>query len=305
MRGYLRAVKNNFKHWAIEESGYVKDPFMRLTDIFECTPDYFFKSFSENSPINCNNDRVFYNMWKNLLAKVEIPELPFCNIYASQQLSKYIPNNSLLHLGIMSSTRHMHFFDLDKSIEVYSNLGALGIDGSMSTFVGQAAVSSQLCFLMLGDLSFFYDMNAARIKSLGNNIRILLVNNGGASEFHFYIGSESIPSIDDYISVKHNSEAKGWLESCGFKYLTASTMQEFDENITKFVASDSTQPIVFEVFTDMKNDAEITQELFNLNNKKDDISIKRGIMKNVATAVLGAKGAKKAIDIAKIIKDKR
>jgi 2-succinyl-5-enolpyruvyl-6-hydroxy-3-cyclohexene-1-carboxylate synthase len=100
-------------------------------------------------------------------------------------------------------------------------------------------------------------------------------------------------------------EAKGWLESCGFKYLTASTMQEFDENITKFVASDSTQPIVFEVFTDMKNDAEITQELFNLNNKKDDISIKRGIMKNVATAVLGAKGAKKAIDIAKIIKDKR
>ncbi len=303
MRGCLQYTKDSFTHWVIEESGYVKDPFTKLTDIFECTPAYFFKYFAENAPEGISNDSRYYNTWKSLLDDIKIQDLPFSNIYVSKSLAEHIPNNSLLHLGILNSTRHMQFFDLDKSIEVYSNLGALGIDGSLSSFLGQASVNKGLSFLLIGDLSFFYDMNAANIKHIGNNVRILLVNNGGASEFHFYIGRKNILSIDDYVSVKHNATAKGWVQSCGFKYFKASTKKEFDSAITRFVAEESECPILLEAFTDMEKDADITRQLYNLNKREEGLSGKK-VIKKMISSIWGDAAVNKAAQIAKIIKHK-
>jgi 2-succinyl-5-enolpyruvyl-6-hydroxy-3-cyclohexene-1-carboxylate synthase len=305
MRSYLGGVKGGCKHWVIEESGYVKDPFKKLTDIFECTPAHFFEYFAENAPAESRNDQSFYNNWKELLDSVEIQDLPFCNLYASKGLAKHIPADSLLHLSILNSTRHMQFFDLDKSIRVYSNIGALGIDGTMSSFMGQAAVSDRLAFLMIGDLSFFYDMNSAGIKHVGRNVRILLVNNSGAAEFHFYIGEKNIPTLDEYISVRHKSTAKGWVESCGFKYLAASTREEFDAAVVGFVSEESDRPVLLEVFTDMKVDAAVTRELYSLNKLEDGIGSKKQMVKKLAATVLGDKGLEKAVKIAKIVRDKR
>jgi len=304
IRTYLQHVKEKFSHWVIEESGYVKDPFKHLTDIFECTPSYFFKYFTENSPKEMNNDKVYYNKWKELLGNIKIEELPFSNAFASKGLAENIPDKSILHLGILNSTRHMQFFNLDKSIEVYSNIGALGIDGSLSSFLGQASVCDGLAFIILGDLSFFYDMNAARIKHVGSNVRILLVNNAGAGEFHFYVGRKNIPSIDDFISVKHSSTAKGWVESCGFKYLAASTIDEFNSAITSFVITESERPILFEVFTDMEKDAEITRQLYNLNNPESKGISKKQIVKKMTSIVGGEEALNKAVKIAHILKEK-
>jgi len=304
MRNYLHHAKDSLAHWVIEESGYVKDPFRKLTDIFECTPAYFFNYFAENAPEYIINDKIYYNKWKVLLDDIKIQDLPFSNIYVSKGLAEHIPENSILHLGILNSTRHMQFFELDKSIEVYSNIGALGIDGSLSSFMGQASVCKGLSFLMIGDLSFFYDMNAARIKHIGNNVRILLVNNGGASEFHFYVGRKNIPSINDYISVKHNSTARGWVESCGFKYLAASTKEDFDSVITSLVAKESEHPILLEVFTDMEKDAEITRQLYNLNKREDKGISKKKVVKKMTSIILGDDALNKAVQIAQILKDK-
>ncbi len=304
MRSYLGGVGDGCKHWVIEESGYVKDPFQKLTDIFECTPAHFFKCFAENAPPENRNDQSFYNEWKSLLDSVQIQDLPFSNIYAARGLAGRIPANSLLHLSIINSTRHMQFFDLDKSIRVYSNIGALGIDGSMSSFMGQAAVSDHLAFLMIGDLSFFYDMNSAGIKHVGSNVRILLVNNSGAAEFHFYIGEKTIPTLDEYISARHKSTARGWVESCGFKYLTASTKEEFDSAIAEFASRESDRPVLLEVFTDMKEDAEITRQLYSLNSHEDGAIAAKQMAKKLAAAVLGDKGAAKAVQIVKIVRGK-
>lgn len=239
------------------------------------------------------------------MREFKVLEMPFSNMYAAWGLSKHIPDNSLLHLSILNSTRHMHFFDLDKSIRVYSNIGALGIDGSMSSFMGQAAVSDHLAFLMIGDLSFFYDMNSIGLKHVGRNVRVLLVNNSGASEFHFYIGEENIPTLDEYISARHKSTAKGWVESCGFKYLAASTQEEFDAAIVEFTSEESDCPVLLEVFTDMKKDAEITHELYSLNEHKDSVNSKKQKVKKMASAVIGEKRVEKATKIVKIVRDIR
>jgi len=101
-------------------------------------------------------------------------------------------------------------------------------------------------------------MNGLGIRHLKNNIRILLVNNNGGTEFKLYshpayqFGKES----DEFIAaVGHNGSVKGWAEECGFKYLVARNKKEFLQQKYEFV-SDSKQSIVFEVFTTPKDESD-------------------------------------------------
>ena len=56
--------------------------------------------------------------------------------------------------------------------------------------------------------------------------------------------------------------AKGWVESRGFKYLTAQNKEEFDTLLPEFVTADSEMPIVFEVFSKKESDAKELMEYY-------------------------------------------
>lgn len=264
-------IKENlsaYVHWQIDEGGRVRDFSDRLTDLFECPPMKFFEYFVENAPANISNDTSYYNLWKQKLDCIEYPDFEFSNFYVAKKTSEIIPKNSILHLAILNSTRTMQYFDLDSTIKTYSNIGALGIDGCMSTFLGQAAAApDKLAFLITGDLSFFYDMNAAGMRAVGNNVRIILVNNTGGSEFHFFMGKDRIPTINDYICAEHHKKAQGWIESLGYEYHSASTKDELNSILPSF-AQKSDKPVFLEVFTDMESDAKLTNSFFHDNRIK-------------------------------------
>lgn len=65
-----------------------------------------------------------------------------------------------LHLANSSSVYLAQLFDLPAGVQLFCNRGTNGIEGSLSTAVGYAAVSEEPTFLLTGDLSFFYDMNS-------------------------------------------------------------------------------------------------------------------------------------------------
>lgn len=80
----------------------------------------------------------------------------------------------------------MEFIRFRSSVKCYSNVGAFGIDGGMSTLIGQSVVTENMSFMIIGDLAFFYDMNSLGIKHIKNNLRILLINNNGGVEFKLH-----------------------------------------------------------------------------------------------------------------------
>ena len=104
-------------------------------------------------------------------------------VYTTQQIMKDIPENSLLHLANSNSVRLCSLFPVKKGVEVYCNRGTNGIDGSMSSFVGNCMYHDGLCFLFIGDLSFFYDMNALWNRFVNPKMRILVNNNAGGAIF--------------------------------------------------------------------------------------------------------------------------
>lgn len=179
MKPVFRENYKTIENWLVSESGEIRDTYKCLTEVFECSVSYFLKNIADGLNEELSSDFEYYNAWQKEINNIEKRNYEFSNFYVAERLSKVIPQNSILHTAILNSTRVMQFFDLAKGVKSYSNVGTLGIDGCLSTFAGAAASTQELAYLLIGDLSFFYDMNAAGLRSIGKNVRIILLNNGG------------------------------------------------------------------------------------------------------------------------------
>lgn len=293
-------LKNNhgkFEHWLINENGKVIDAFKSLTTIFECTPEFFFSQACKYN--NNKNDMKYYEQFKKYSDSVKFPKIPYSHIYAIKNVVEKIQENSILHLSINDSIRIANYFKTSKGVKTYANIGTHGIDGCMSSFLGQANGNpNKKAYLIIGDLAFFYDMNSLKINSIPKNVRILLVNNHGGSEFYFNRIWQNEKS-DLHTSARHNVKAMGWVQSNNFRYLCANNKESFDKNLSIFLSSEGDKPIVFEVFTEMSSDADILHEILKYNRKK---SLKDSIVrttKEIVKKKLGQEKAKKIIDIIK------
>lgn len=260
----LRVNAGDFEHWLVDAEGTVCDGFKSLRNIFVCRPREFFERMTGLAGDDAANDGVYASLWRKTAARVSIPALPWSNALAVTSLVPKLPKNSLLHTGILHSTRLMECQRVPEGVQVHSNIGTHGIDGTLSTFLGEAAARPDVpAFLILGDLSFFYDMGAVRIRHIGPNVRIMMLNNGGGAEFHFTMGEERIPNIADSISAGHNTVARPWVESQGFDYLSARDEASFSAALADFLAEERTRPAFFEVFTEKQSDGLAVRKLFD------------------------------------------
>ena len=250
------ALLKNAQIWRISTDGELKARNNRpVTKIFNCSEEYFFKTLKNTN----NNIGKYYNEIIASIEDIKTPELPLCNAFICENLAKYLPENSSLHCSILNSLRNINMFKLKDSINVYCNVGGFGIDGAVSTLVGQAlANSDKKVFGLIGDLAFFYDMNILGNRHIKSNLRILLVNNVGGTEFRLNpvleVALES--KTDNLIAAAgHNKGgAKGWAESCGFHYMTANTKETFSSQIDAFCNENFDKPVLFEVFTTTENE---------------------------------------------------
>lgn len=99
-----------------------------------------------------------------------------------------LPEGANLVAGNSLPIRHVdQFVGPDrKHIQVFGNRGASGIDGVTSTAMGVAAADPNApTMLLIGDVSFYHDMNGllAAKKHHLENITIVLLNNGGGGVF--------------------------------------------------------------------------------------------------------------------------
>lgn len=265
----------DIEHWRVNEDGKVIDTYDKLTDIFECSILEFFGRFTEVQ----DSDHSYYDAFKKLCSTTKRDiELPFSSAYVAQTLAPNIPENSVMQFSILNSLRVWNLFPMKQSVECFSNVGAFGIDGGMSTLIGQSVATDDLCYMIIGDLAFYYDMNAIGIRHIKNNLRIILVNNNGGVEFKLWDGDHS--EVDKYIAAAgHFKNAEGWANTCGFEYMTASCKEEFDAQYSKLIVQ-SEKPILFEIFVSDHDDFEGYNTMIQANKNMDAKDyLKKGIKK--------------------------
>jgi 2-succinyl-5-enolpyruvyl-6-hydroxy-3-cyclohexene-1-carboxylate synthase len=262
--------------WRVSEDGEIRDTFRKLRYVFEMDEKTFFERYTDSS--KAPSDQYLKHCQARLKeVQQEIPEIPFSNIWVAQQTAHRIPEGSVVHFGILNSLRSWNFFELPKSVTSMSNVGGFGIDGGLSSLLGASlADPNKLYFCIIGDLAFFYDMNALGNRHVGNNLRIMVINNGKGTEFRQYnhVAAHFGDQADEFISAsghygnKSPTLIKHYAQDLGFKYLSASSKDDYEAAYREFLAKDAGgRSVVFEVFTDSEEESRALEMIRNI--KKD------------------------------------
>ena len=269
--------------WRVSEDGEIRDTFGKLTKVFEVNERIFFSHYCTKD----KNDTSIYKEWEDELSKTQslIPELPFGNIWIAQKTIPLLPQGCNLHLGILNTLRSWNFFNLDKSITTNCNVGGFGIDGGVSALVGASlANKDKLYFGVFGDLAFFYDMNVVGNRHIGNNIRIMLINNGMGAEFRNYahpcypLGEEAeeFLAAAGHFGNKSPKLVKNYAEDLGYNYLSATNKEEFFKNVELFTtATIEEKPIIFEIFTERQDESDALETILKLRMPEPENILKR------------------------------
>lgn len=287
--------------WRVNPDGIIRDFEKKLTHVFAMEEVDFFRYYANQKKSIRRNS--YAKQWQEEVRNIleEIPELPFCNVWIAQMLSRNLPAHSVFHLSGSNTARAWNFFPIASTVECYSNDGAMGIDGQISALVGESLVNPErLHFGAVGDLTFFYDMNSLGNRHIKNNIRLLVVNNGKGAEFRIYSHTAAAfkEEADKYMAAaghygnKSKTLIKHYVEDLGFEYLTASTKDEFCEAMKRFTTPVLTErSMVFEVFTDSKDESDgiyaMNHIVSNLSGKTKDKA------KEFIKSIAGEKGLNK------------
>lgn len=241
--------------WRVNEDGLIRDLFGKLKVVFKMSEYQFFCHYSNgehgtNSFINeCLANR------KKLLEK--IPALPFSNVYIAKYTAPLIPKNSIVHFGILNSLRSWNYFELDETVVCHSNTGGFGIDGCLSSMIGSALCNpSKNVFGILGDLSFFYDINSL-ISNCPPNLHIMVINNGIGTEFKNYnhrcfsFGNyaNKYMAAEGHNGFKSESLIRDFCSCKNFSYLSLKDGDDIQSIIGQWINSKN-KLIILEVFTD-------------------------------------------------------
>ena len=252
-----RMSEKEIEVWRISSDGNIIDTYGNLTTVYEMNDEDFFESSIGES--SCSHQ--FYASWEKSDSDLNGLDLPFSNIYAAQQLHSLIPESSNLNFAILNSFRSWLYFDVHPSVKCFCNVGAFGIDGCMSTMLGQSFTTDQECFLITGDLAFYYDINSLAIRHIKSNVHILLVNNNGGAEFKLGKLQNEV-DVSSYISAdNHFKNAEHWAIANGFEYLQASTKEDFLNLLDRFVSKNE-KPVIFEIFTSSQDEKIALDKIF-------------------------------------------
>jgi len=180
------------KHYVIDNGSHWRDPNYVGTTMIYCNEAAFCNELALliEEPHSYNwlstwleMDDIAKNVIANHMKSTEELE----EGKAVYELVDLLPIDSTVFVGNSMPIRDMDtfFHKNNKDITVMANRGANGIDGVVSSALG-AAVHKRPLFLVIGDLSFFHDLNGLLMAKLQKlNITIILLNNDGGGIFSY------------------------------------------------------------------------------------------------------------------------
>ncbi|MDD7389302.1 MAG: thiamine pyrophosphate-binding protein [Lachnospiraceae bacterium] len=276
--GYVHGAYLNFygkETWRVNRDGVIRDPYRNLTYVFEMEEKDFFERYTGNDEGN-----TLIKICDEAVQKLEkqIPELPFSNMWIAKETAQNIPENSVLHLSILNTLRVWNYFETPSNVLCYSNSGGYGIDGCVSSFIGSAIANKNIeHFMIVGDLSFFYDIDTL-FNEIPANVHFMLINNGVGTEFknynhraaYFGEDADKFMAAKGHNGFKNPDIVRSICDNLGIRYFSAVNKEEFIVHKDNWL-SKSNAPVLMEVFTTDKDESDA---LRLMNSIERDTSMK-------------------------------
>ncbi len=250
-------------HANITPNGDTIDTFSSLTHNFETTPELFFSQFFYlTKPKTTDYQETWLKLKseKNEKHNTFLKQCEFSDLKAFEAILQHLPQNIDLHLSNSSMIRYAQLFNIESTIEHYCNRGTSGIDGSTSTAIGSAMMTSKQTVFITGDIGFFYDSNALWNSYTPQNFVIILINNGGGEIFKFIHGPDQTNALKNFFVTEHTLTAQHLALMYGYDYSKAHHLDDLHKQL-KSVFSNH-QPTLLEVDTRKVENAVILKNYF-------------------------------------------
>lgn len=269
MKQYLRTYPPR-ETWHLSPDPTVVDLFCSLTEQIIAPVGPFLETLAQSLAGLASSP--YAGHWRERIDRLPSPTPRYSSLAVVESLLSHLPEEPcVLHLANSSSVRYAELFRKPRRLLTLCNRGTSGIEGSLSTALGFARQrAEERHFIVIGDLSFFYDLNALGLPEVGSNVRVLLLNNQRGSIF------QSLPTLEmdrlsqRYITAEHQLQAQGWSESCGWEYLSVHEASELEETITYFVGP-AERPRLLEAFVSSEDEIDELQTYFKQIQPREEL----------------------------------
>jgi 2-succinyl-5-enolpyruvyl-6-hydroxy-3-cyclohexene-1-carboxylate synthase len=149
-------------------------------------------------------------------------------------LADLLPEGSSIFAGNSMPVRDLDSFFAagPADIRILANRGASGIDGVVSSALGAAALSDGRLVLVIGDLSFYHDMNGLlAAKRFAIDATIVLVNNDGGGIFSFLSQHDDPEQFEALFGTPHGLDFRPVADLYGLDYRRVETTGEYRDEI--------------------------------------------------------------------------
>jgi len=245
---YLREFQPS-EQWQLESSLPYIDTFNCLTTVVPGSA----VTLLVNMPLGKTSSLYgysFQNHMQTLAGRHDafVKDAPLSDMSAVTKILKLAPLNTILHLANSTSVRWTQLFPTRGDLTYICNRGTSGIDGSLSTAAGSAFSSKKNTVFLTGDLSFIYDSNGLWNNNIGDNFKIIVLNNRGGNIFRFIGDPTLMASCQDFFTTPHTVKIKSLVEAYGLNYLVCEKDEELEVSLVNLFNAE--RATVLEIFTD-------------------------------------------------------
>ncbi len=237
-----------------------EDPAHSLNLFLACEPDFFAGELLKNIKERKPDPYSFNELIEKKAQVIDVGPLTYPQV--TKSLLDWIPELSTLYIGNSTAIRSFDSYsslNSRKKLKIMYHRGVSGIEGFLAGAVGASEMEELPLTLVIGDISFLYDLNSlALFKDAKNPIITLILNNKGGGIFSLLpIAKEK--EILPYLYTEHKLDFQKSAEQFEIKYEKVFKIEQLKEFYLKAL-KEKTHYLI-EVMIDNEENISIYQKL--------------------------------------------
>jgi 2-succinyl-5-enolpyruvyl-6-hydroxy-3-cyclohexene-1-carboxylate synthase len=225
------------RHVLVDAGGW-RDPTGLASDVLHADPRLVCEALSNAVPTGFSNGPDWAAHWlrANTTARRAIAEYlgTVDELFEGEvfsMLPELVADDSVIYAGNSMPVRDLDSFlpATPQAMRCLANRGANGIDGVVSSALGASAARVGPVALVIGDISFYHDMNgllAARKHDL--DLLVVLINNDGGGIFSFLPQADAdVTDFELLFGTPHGLDFRPFVEGHGGRFVRVGGWSEF------------------------------------------------------------------------------
>ena len=176
-------------------------------------------------------------------------------------LLAYLPEDANLLIGNSLPIRHLDQYGRtqSKTLHIFGNRGASGIDGNIATGLGVATATKRPTFIVVGDVTALHDLNSLLLARQTPNATLIVINNNGGGIFRRLPISQHEPPFTARFLTPHGRTFAHAAAMFELDYILVESRETFIAAVETAVSSPA--PRLIELITDGAKDEQIRRKI--------------------------------------------